>query len=262
MADVSDAEQALVDAITAVCASMIPLPEVYRGWPSASDLSAAERGSRAIVSVFQRSGFARNTSRYPVEEIALPPVPVALTVTLTGVTAAFAGTCSPDQIAGVQIGSTAWAVRCGVGDTPATIAASLAARCGGTAFGSAVTRPGLIAARTARDGVTLRPTRQQEVGIMVTVWCSDPIQRDVVAGAVDAALSDQPFLFLADGSAARLRWVGTISTDRAENANTYRRDLFVSVDYATTIRRVRPAVLFEGSLINSAPAGALAPPGL
>ena len=250
MADLSDVEAAIREAVQAIRDVSFPGVPVYRGWPDAGRLDAASKAVQAIVTVSERDGFSRNTSRYPALEIPLPLIAATLTVGMTGNTATFAGTCSTDQIAGVQVGTTAWAYRCVANDTPATVAVALAALSGGTATGAALTLTGLVAARTARDGATLKITRQQEVQFAVIVWTPTPDQRDTIASAIDSALSDMNFMNLADGSQARVRGMGSHSSDRTQIADTYRRDLYYSADYSTTIRTVRTPVLFQGATLQ------------
>ncbi len=250
MADLSDVEDALAAAVEAARVAAAQSWRISRGWPEAALLDRATASGVVLVTISPREGFTRNTTRYPNEEWALPAVPPTLTVAVSGTIATFAGACSPDQLAGVQAGSTAWAYRCVDADTPATVAAALGAMSGSSVSGSALTLPGLLAARTGRDGLTLRPTRNQEVGFAVIVWASDPAKRDAAASAIDAALSDIEFLALADGSAGRIIGAGSRSSDKAENASLFRRDLYFGVDYATTISTVRPPVLWPGITIG------------
>ena len=260
MADQSDVETALVNAIEAVRVAQGAAWDVFRGWPEADALSRALAAGQITVTVTPRIGFARDTARYPSEEYDLPSVAPTLTVSVAGNVATFAGTCSTDQLAGVKVQSgNVTAYRCGPGDTPSVVAAALATGCGGTAVGAVLTVPGLVSATTERDVTTLRPTRQQEMGFAVNVWAPDPITRDTVAGAVDEALSDQDFLILADGSAGRLKWAGSRSTDRAQNDNLYQRDLYYSVDFSTTITATRTPILFPNvSIAPGVPVGVTA----
>lgn len=246
MADLSDVEDALAAAVEAARVAAAQSWRISRGWPEAALLDRATASGIVLVTISPREGFNRNTTRYPNEEWPLPAVPPTLTVAVSGVTATFAGTCSPDQLAGVQSGTTAWSYRCVDTDTPITVATALGTASGGAVSGAALTLSGLVAARTGRDGLTLRPTRNQEVGFAVIVWASDPAKRDAAASAIDAALSDIEFLALADGSAGRIIGAGSRSSDKAENASLFRRDLYFSVDYATTISAARPVVLWPG----------------
>ncbi len=78
----------------------------------------------------------------------------------------------------------------------------------------------------------------------MTLWCGDPASRDVASAAVDLALGQLNFITLPDGSAARLRFESTASSDRQEEADLYRRDLVYSVEYATVLLSQLPTMLF------------------
>ena len=81
-------------------------------------------------------------------------------------------------------------------------------------------------------------------------WCPDPGTRDLVAAAIDAQLATFDFLGLPDGMAGRLRFLGSFSTDRAQDAALYRRDLIYSMDYATTLAAALPRMLFGETEIS------------
>jgi len=88
-------------------------------------------------------------------------------------------------------------------------------------------------------------------GFRLSCWCPTPALRDQTAILIDQALSTQTFLTLADTSQARLREVDTLVFDQSQNANLYRRDLLVAVEYPTTITTTLPAVIFGNSLLLS-----------
>lgn len=247
MADISDVAKALQALVQGVRNTEFPTGIVLYGWPGSAEIAGAQRAP--LVTVWQRAGHVRNSTRYPVRELYAPEVAPTLTVSRSGDVATFAGTCSPDQIAGVQVGTTAWAVRCGANDTPTTIAAALAALSGGSATGPAVTLAGMVNARTGRDRTAYRITRQQEVGFSVIVWTPDPIVRDQVASAIDAVLSDVEFLSLGDCISGRLTWAGSVSIDRAQNSDLYSRQLHYNVDFPTTRAFKRTPVLFPGATL-------------
>ena len=101
-----------------------------------------------------------------------------------------------------------------------------------------------MVARVVADQPAVRETRRQRQVFRVVCWCPDPGSRDALAGTIDAALSDIPFISLSDGLAARLRSVASVPTDRAQAAALYRRDLLYSVEYGTTVALDLPSLLF------------------
>ncbi len=249
MADIADVEVALREAVQAARSGIGGTYPVYRGWPAPATLDASLATGKPVVTVYSRAGFSRTTTRFPNEEVELARTTPTLTASMAGNVVTFGGAGGPAQLAGVQVGTTAYSVR--AAGMPASVAAALAAIVpGATASGAVLTVPGLVSARTGADGGTLRPTRQMQQGFSVIVWSPDPAQRDAISSAIDAALSDISFLSLADGSHGHLTYSGTTVTDKAENAGLYRRDINLLVEYSTTIAAVRSPVLFEGQALR------------
>ncbi len=254
MADVSDVETALAGAVAGILYPDGPegLPaweglvaRVYRGWPQAATLDADLAAGVVTVTVNQRPGYVRNTTRHaPREGIAAEPAPTIGFVT-DGDAITLTGASAPGHLVGALGVGVDAVVRTAKGDTLASIAARLAALLpGATASGETITVPGLRAVRVERDAAMTRETRRQEIQVGVTVWAPDREARDRVAGAIDAALSDVAWLPLADGSEARLRMAGDSSNDDAQEASLYRRDLAYSCEYPTTVGRSAARVVF------------------
>ena len=252
MADVSDVQDALVVAIDSVRVAIGAVWRIARGFPPPNALDAAMKAGQVLVTVFEREGYSRITTRFPDYEIDLPAVPLTLTVAIAAGVVTFGGTCSPDQIAGIRTRTAETSMRCVAGDTPVTMAARFAAAGVGAASGSTLTVAALLAALVERDRATLRPTRQQDVGLVATIWASDPRQRDDAARAIDAGLSDNgmKFLPLSDGSRAWVRSAGSRQTDKAEMASIYRQDLYFTCEFSTTIAALRPVVMFPDVTIK------------
>ena len=116
-----------------------------------------------------------------------------------------------------------------------------------------LTLSGLVTAAIARDNPALRLTRQIEQGFQVVIWSPDPAKRDAAVSALDAGLSSSTFIPLSDGTQGRFRYVGTQTTDKAENANVYRRDLFYLVEYSTSQPEALTPVLFPGIAYQPGP---------
>lgn len=242
MADLPDVETALLPVLNGLGVAYA----VYRGWPEAAALDAALLAGQTHVTVWPDGGMYRVTAITEAQEWVQSQPDPTLTASMSGASATFSGACSTDQIAGIQAGTTAWGYRCLAGDTPANVAAALAAASGGTAAGPVVTLSGLTDARTGRDAIVLRASRQQEAGLRVIVWAPTPAARDLAAGAIDAALADLYRLAMPDGTSAIIRAGGTITTDRAQQSNLYRRDLRLRAEYKTTLSTVRTPVLWPG----------------
>lgn len=262
MADQSDVEQVLAAIAAGVlypqgadapCIAGVPC-RIHRGWPDAATLDADLAAGRVTVTVVGDARNQRTTTRYPDEwRPARQMVPV-LQVSVQGNAATFSGTAALGQLAGILADGVAVVHRTLASDTPASVAAALAGAMAQVAgpLGATVAQgamvevgtAGPVVARVFADQPSIRETRRQLQPFRVICWCPDPALRDVAASAIDTAFASYDFLGLPDGMAGRLRYLGTTSTDRAQDAALYRRDLIYTVDYATTLAADLPRLLF------------------
>ena len=247
MADISDVEKALVDAIVGI---VYPNGQsvggvtgmgirVYRGWPSPTGLNADLAAGIVNVSVFSDPKTTRDTTRYQrtwkSAALRLP----TLSLVLNDGVAVFSGVCSSGLNAGVLVRGAAYIVSVTTSDTPASVAAALASQITGEfASGStlSVFDAPITAGRVEGSALAWQETRRQEQTITVTLWCPDPATRDTVTSVVDSSLSQLDWLTLSDGSSARLLFTATNVIDTAENADLYRRDLVFKTEYPTIIQ--------------------------
>lgn len=265
MADQSDVETELV---TLASASLYPngtdLPSVpgpvcriYRGWPKASALNADLAAGRINVTVFPASQALRNTTRYP-DRWTTTPVAPSLTATVSGIGVTFGGTASPGQVAGVRVDGRGYAYRTGTADTPASVAANIAAlgRADGivTLDQASLTFQGAgnVVARVVADRGGIMEVRRQTQSFRVICWCPNPLLRDATATAIDTSLAQMRFINLPDGTAARLLFTGSTVFDQSQDAILYRRDLTYLVEYATTVSEAQPSMLFGVLDLDSA----------
>ncbi len=253
----SDAENALLALAAAAlypngttAPAIIPATiRLYRGWPNAAGLNADLAAGRVNVTVFPVPGATRNTTRYAPDWLPDPVTPT-LTVSVAGTTATFAGTAGPGQLAGLLIDGTTYVHRTAEGDTPALVAATLAAAIYPTRIvltaGASLTIPSASAliARTAADATSSQELRRQQQEVRITAWCPTPDLRDAACEAIDVACAATPFLTLAGGFPARLRFASTTTFDARQDAALYRRDLLYTVEYPTTQAVTEPSMLF------------------
>jgi len=264
MADLSDVETtlaALVETLVYPAGTNAPsindaLIRVYRGWPNQSALNADLAAGTINITLFPDARAARISTRYLDPPIALAPVIPTLGVSMSGQTATFTGSAGLGQLAGLLIDNTAFVHRTQSGDTPEAVAAALAAYVRTQRIaqlnGASLTIPGAgsIIGRVVADQQARVETRRQHQTIRLSCWCPTPATRDLIAAAIDQGLSQRLFLTLPDGSSARLREAGTLVFDQSQNANLYRRDLLLDVEYATTITETLPALIFGNSQIS------------
>lgn len=271
MADESDVEQSLKTLIVGYlypngtsqpCAAGVPV-QVFRGWPTTQQFTAAKNASLAgnpglvLVSVCTRQGVERNTTRYPLTWQTVIPPTHSLTATLGGANnnqITIGGTVAVPQnviaIFGDGVGAQAFVYAVQSSDTLNTIAAGLAALIdesysGTTSSGHVVTvNTGLpITVRVASSGTVLQEVGRQDKEFQITIWappCNVSGQdadswRNAVAKIINPPLRQLNRIAMIDSVWARIRFERTITNDQAQMQGLYRRDLFYFVEYATTV---------------------------
>jgi hypothetical protein len=258
MADLSDVEAKLAALVTTIVypqgtdapALTGGLIRIYRGWPNQSALNADLAAGTVTITIFADPAQARITTRYLDPPEAGLLVNPSLTATTCTNAATFSGLATPGQIAGILVDNSAFVHRTVTGDTPELVASILASyvrsRRPAQIQGATITIPGAgsLIARVVADQTTQTETRRQVQGFRLSFWCPDPTTRDQVAALVDQSLSAQASIDLPDATTARLRQSGTTVFDQSQNAGLYRRDLLLSVEYATTIATTQPALIF------------------
>lgn len=265
MADQSDVETALVGLSAAALYPNGPGGEsiagadcrVYRGWPSAAALDSDLSIGLVNVTVFPADGTGRVTTRYVQQWVGTPATP-SLTVQVSGTTVTFGGNAAVGQVAGILVDGQSYAYRVQAGDTPAAVASNLAVLVRSDRIaqlsGATVTIPGAgdLTARVVADAPVQKEVRRQAQTFRVSCWCPAPGTRDVVATAIDQAMSVLTFIDLSDGTQGRLTYSGTTVFDRAQDALLYRRDLLYEVEYATVLAGSDPSMLFGDLQLNAA----------
>ena len=256
MADSSDVETALVALVSSALypngqSGNPPLTvtgqpaRIYRGWPDAKALDADLRGEVFNVSVYPRPNVERKTTRYP-RTWSQPSIPSATyTLSSSGSTVTVGGAAPSPYFAqnlAVFVSGKPYVVTAASGQTPAQIAAALLALIqadwpAATLSGAVITLPSPAVPGASRVGVTatsIREVKRQEKQYQIVFWCPSPASRDAAVAAVDAVMGATDWLSLADGSMGRLIYSHTLSNDAPEKELLYRRDLFYTVEYATT----------------------------
>ena len=251
MADVSDAVNALGAAIGAILypngtetyiSSVADIAVTIRaGWPAPQDLTQKIADGEAFVSLYP-SKVGKVTTSYSTDwlESARPNATITVAVDEAAGTITFGGAAASIHNIGVLVDGKGYAHPVAVADTGASIASAvcllIAADRPATVSGSVITVPDArrLVARVGVVGTALKEVRKQVRDISVGIWAPGPTSRDAIAKAIDPVLSDTPFLTMADGTAARLRYHNDITNDFDQRQGIYRRDLIYSVEYATT----------------------------
>jgi len=214
--------------------------KVMRGTPVASQMDEDLRAGTVNVTINERPGVGRTTTRFPMDwQTASIGTPSLVASTVDG-SVTVTGQVTPGQGLLIIVDGQAYSYQCQVADTSGNVLAGLASLVSldriATVSGDVLTIPDArsITARLVVQGTAIRPTRQQEAGLLVKVFAPSFSARDAVAGAVDTALSLLARVALADGSVAMLRYSGTTYDDRPQKALTYVRTLLYQVEYSTT----------------------------
>jgi|GEM_PF-1652617 len=277
MADMSDVASALkaiiVGAIypngTAQPSAMLqgatPLASaVMRGWPQKEELHQDLKAGRVVVSIWKRPG-ERNTTRSGREwqELTAATRTIEATLDAEAGSITLTGTVSTPQNVAAIVNGKVYVHPVQPSDTLAIIAAGLAAQISedlpASSAGAVLTIEGVasIEARVGGAGTLIRELSRQEGQWQVIVWASTPDARDAAGGFIDGVLKGkgQPNgldrIMLADGYAAHLRNVGGIEDDDAQAHGVYRRDIIVSIEYATTETTTAAAeIIFAGASVS------------
>jgi hypothetical protein len=90
-----------------------------------------------------------------------------------------------------------------------------------------------VTVQTGGTGQIVTGTRWQEAAFNVTIWAPDPTTRDILAKAIDGALSAVNWVYFPEGTAGQIRFRGNKSTDQSERARVWVRTLVLSILYPT-----------------------------
>ncbi len=241
----------------------VPLTcRLYRGWPATDTLNADLAKGVAHVSIYPDAGGGRNSTRYFTRWWQAPRTAPTLTasVAAAGASAAvlWAGSAAPGQIAGVALGTgvapATYAYAVQAGDTPASVAAALAALVPGAVANAAVlTVPGADCLARVVEGTTATwMTRQIAQRYRINLWCPSPHARDALAAALDTALARTFRLAMPDATPALLRYAGSFVSDLPARQGEWNRALAMLVDYTTAAVENLAAVLFPTGSVNGA----------
>lgn len=217
---------------------------VYQGWPNPQQLDDDLKAGVAHVSIYPRPE-ERNTTRYSKDWKQQALNATTLTLTINGQQITVGGTVpaanNPQNVAVVANGQS-FTYAATSSDTLTGIATALAtlisASIAGTSnAGPVITLPSsarISAARVGGTGTLIRELRRQERLFQVSVWADTPDHRDAVVQPLDVAMAATPFLAMTDQMAARLIYKSSPVNDGYQKDKLYRRDLFYTVEYATT----------------------------
>lgn len=259
MADQSNVEAAIVSIIANALypqgdtapSSVGYACKIYRGWPRSPNLDTDLSDNITNISVYTADSPVKNVTKYPRIWQTISPATGTLFVEMDGGVASFSGHCSTGQLAGVMVDGQTYSYAVQANDSPQTVASNIAALLRESGWiveysdnQIAVPQAIRFLARVVSCSGAMKEIRRQEQGFKVSIWCSSPVIRDIIAPVVDGALADRIFIALVDGTSGRIRFDSQVTTDSSEDANLYRQDFVYRVEYPTTILKSDPAMLF------------------
>jgi hypothetical protein len=255
-------------------------------WPASKVLQDDVRrshqntpGPTAIVAIVDR-GLAANSTRWVPTVVSDTPIPTTMTAQLSAPAIGPGGTATVTINGPVSVGDAVALVvgsvpfNCAVipsavlGDTPTTIAASMAAMVNGnldlgtnqiasllsaTSSGPVVTLTSLshtaslaLAVNVGNGGTRLTEIGRRRRHFQIVLWTRTPDDRILVGDRIEtliAGLESDFGLTFPDGTMGRLEFTGDTQHDEATLSDTMRRDFMVAVDYGLTTTDRTYAVL-------------------
>jgi len=247
--------------------------KVYPGWPNAQQLDADLRAATPVchVSVYPQPA-ERNTTRYMPTWQQASINNATLVLNTAGQTVTVAGSIPPvnnPHVVSLLVNGKAYPYAVLTTDTVASIASALAALVavdlpGATALGALITLPAnarLLAARVGVTGQAVKEVRRQERRFQIGIWANTPANRDALAKLIDPILAATTFLTLPDGTAGRIVYQGSAMSDALQKDCLFRRDLFYTVEYGTTLAETETQIT-QGQLNVSASVAGVDPAAL
>ena len=276
MADISDVENALVNAIssalfvspytnymvqtTELLTTNIPV-RLFRGWPVDSTLVTDLKAGVTSISVFSDPSTARNATKYLRNTTLCNTAQISPTMTavLSGSNVTFAGTTNVGQTIGIGVRNFGpgygFSYRLQTNDTPTSVAALFATNLpGATSNGAVLTinAPNRWIKLQVGGDVTqwMEVHRNQQV-FMVTVWSPTVAIRDQLCGYLDPQLIYINHLSFPDGSVSEpVIGAGTHIDDVVQKEFMWRRTLYYTITYPTSYTQQLPVMTLGQETIN------------
>lgn len=250
MADLSDVTDALVAIVAAAVypngTSQPPATgyptKVFGGWPISTSLDADLRAGAVNISVFPQSEMEKVTTRYPREWQDQTRVQPSIVASIADHAITLSGQIVANDYLAIFVKGGIYAYKVLANDTLATVATAIAALINvdmpASSAGAVITVPataaGRISARAAAPGTLIRELRRQQRGYQITVWAASPAARAATCKTIDPALTLLDSLAMPDGSMTWITYRHSGDFDGREANHIFRRDIFFSVEFATT----------------------------
>lgn len=220
--------------------SVVGIPvNVISGWPNPLRVQSEALGDEVVVSVYKLPGLEKATIAFRSNWETVSITTATLFLTVVDNTVTISGTISLPQNILIRVNGTPYHYQVIANDTPATIAAALAALIPNTvAVGSTITIEGAykLQALISVKGIAEREVNRQEAAFYITVWANSPDLREAVASVILIAIGNTDRITLTDTENERLKYHDRRDTDKSQKVGVYRTDIIVTVEYAITQR--------------------------
>ncbi len=229
------------------------------GEPASNEMEQDLAAAVSNIAIARVAGAVRNCTFLHPRWIRTTCNTPTLLAAAGGGSVTFGGIAGPGMVAGVTAGKVCFAYRCGVGDTPATVAAAFAAMIpGGAATGTVLAVPGFNNANVVADQQAFWCTGQREALVQVIIIATPSTPGGVDGPLVRAALTrlvygleamTRPdgsltrFIGLADGTQAEISGCDERDDDSPDRNDMWKRTITFRVMYDTGVAQTQYSVL-------------------
>lgn len=247
-------------------AASLTLPaKLYRGSPTVAWENAEITAGRTGLSVSNVPGMNRNSTRFAVHYSKVSSQVPTLAVAWDATSVTFGGICAAGQVVGITANKVCYAYRTATTDSPASVAAALAAQIpGATAAGAVLTGSAITSVKVVCDQIGLLHTGQQKQMIQIAAMVPNVsgvgggLARAAVVRAVSGLKSMQrdngtitKFIGMPDGSSAEVLFVKENADDTPRNQNVWRQWFYFLCEYDETIPVFQPVMITTSVLMRT-----------
>ncbi len=248
--------------------TLSPMVRLGIGEPSTDEMEGDLAQGISNVAVVRISGAVRNVTYLRPRFIRSSFASPTLLASFGGLLVTFGGVAGPGMVAGVTTGGVCYAWRCGIGDTPASVAAGLAAKIpGAIAAGSVLTCVSEVTFATVTvDQQVVWCTGQREALVQAVIIATPSTSNGTDGPLVRAAIgrlvyglealtrpdgSLTRFIGMPDGTMAQIVGVDELDEDTPNRDDMWKRTITLRVLYDTGVSQTQFTVLAPLMTVNA-----------
>jgi hypothetical protein len=228
---------------------------IEEGWPISTQLDQDIAAGNAHVSVFPTNK-ERVVTKF--ERVYQPNTltPATLTATVAGQTVTIGGTVTVPQAVMVIVNGQApqgYGYQVLITDTLDSIAAGIAALISGaSAVGAVITIPSAfdLVARIATQYTASEELSRQDREFIISVWAPTPNIRYLLGSAIDIVFKQNYRIVLSDNYFGQIFYDHVEEVDMLEQQLIYRRNLFYTIQYPTTLTTTYTTITDPYTILN------------